>query len=141
MPTLASSGKDIPTVLVVDDDPDANALIAGALRLKGYMPYKAHTDQECTELLEAFGESIDAVALIGAIALESGTQLCARARKANPGVKILAIGDQESDRAAIMRLRADKVAIKLVSVETVVDKVTHLLAESGLMTKEVFDGR
>jgi DNA-binding response OmpR family regulator len=141
MPILASSGKHVPTVLVVDDDPDANALIAGALKLKGYTPYEAHTDQECVELLEAFGESIDAVALIGAIAMESGAQLCARARKANPAVKILAVGDQESDRTAMMRLRADQVAIKPISVETLVDKVTLLLAESGAMVKEGFDGR
>lgn len=130
----------MPTVLVVDDDPDANALIAGALKLKGYTPYKAHTDQECVELLEAFGDQTDVVALIGKMTTESGSHLCSAARKLNPGIKVLAIGERESDRTAIMRLRADHVAVKPLSVETIVDKITFLLAESGPLVRDD-DGR
>ena len=116
-------------------DPDADSVVAGALSLKGYSPLKAKTLEECFDTLAEQGDRIDAVALGGGNATERGGQLISRIKKTNQNIRVLAIVDEESDRAAILRLGADHVAIKPLSSETVADKLTLLLAENGVLVE------
>lgn len=133
--------KRAPVVLIVEDNPDTCSLIAGILHLKGFAPLKAHTVKECLDLLAEQGDQIDAVALNGDIAEENGGMIVSRTKKANPNIKTLVIVEEESDRAAIMRLGADQVAVKPLSSETVADKLTLLLAANGVLVEAGGSGK
>jgi DNA-binding response OmpR family regulator len=132
---LVEGDLPVPVVLIMLGDPDANSVVAGMLSLKGYSPLKAKGLQDCFEILTEQGDRIDAVTFGGSAATESGGMLISRIKKANPNIKVLAIADRESDRASVMRLGADQVAIKPLSSETVADKLTLLLAANGVLVE------
>ena len=128
-----SNSKPVPVVLIVQDNPDANSLVAGTLYLKGYSSLKVQTLQECLDVLAGHGDRIDAVIFGGRIATESGGMLVSRVKKTNPNIRMLALVDEESDRTAVIRLGVDQVVSKPLSAETVADKLTLLLAENGVL--------
>lgn len=133
---MPKDAKSQPAVLIVEEDIDANSLIAGTLRFLGYATYKAHTEEECLQMLDDLGIDIDAVVLIGRIAIEYGSEIVSLVRKTVPKARILVIGESESDRTGILRLKADHVAVKPLSATTIAYKVTLLLAASGALLED-----
>ena len=123
-------------VIVVEDDKDANAIIAGLLKLKGYQPYKAHSAEECLKLLEKHDGKIDAISINGKISLENGGMLVSRINRINPNTKILVIANSEDDRTKLLQYSVDHLDIKPLSAESVVDKITVLLASSGALLEQ-----
>jgi DNA-binding response OmpR family regulator len=130
-----NNSKPVPVVLIVQDNPDANSLVAGILYLKGYSSLKVQTLQECLDVLAGQGDRIDAVIFGGRVAAESGGMLVSRVKKTNPNIRMLALVDEESDRTAVIRLGVDQVVSKPLSAETVADKLTLLLAENGVLVE------
>lgn len=127
--------KDKPTVLILEDDPDANSLMAGIVRLKGYIPIKAHTADECVDKVHEYADQVDVAILNGFVTMEKGGMLISRIRKVNPNIKILVLAEQEGDRSKLMSLGADHITTKPISAETITDKITNLLASDGALTK------
>ncbi len=127
--------KPKPAILIVEEDPDANSLIAGMIRLKGYFPLKAHSTDECIDKLYAHADEIDAAVLNGLLTMERGGMLISRIKKVNPNIKILVIAEEEGERAELMRMSAEHIIFKPISIETVIDKITNLLAVNGTLAE------
>lgn len=127
--------KSKPVVLIVEDDADANSVIAGLVRLKGYVALKAHSAEDCIDKIHAHADQIDAVALNGFIAMEKGGMLISGIKKVNQNIKILAVAEEEGDRTSLIRMGADHVTIKPISAESIVDKITYLLSAAGTLTE------
>jgi DNA-binding response OmpR family regulator len=119
--------RPYPRVIIVEDNPDVSMVLAALLTLKGAETYKAHSAQECLDRLDELGGQVDAIGMNGSIAMQQGGLLISRIKGVNPGIKILAVASDDTNKAALLRLGADDFGKKPLSAESVVDKILLML--------------
>jgi|SRR5690349_9414002 DNA-binding response OmpR family regulator len=117
-------------VLIVEDNPDACALIAGILWLKGVECIKAQSVEESIDNA-AEAERIDVAVLNGRLAQEKGGFLVARLKELKPKILLFVITNDDSDRARVMQLGCDEFSKKPISTESIADKVLALIAKGA----------
>ena len=121
-------GKQKIRILIADDNKDVNILLAATLVLKGYEVYKTYSADECINKLEEYKGKVNVLLLNGAIAADRGAMVIVKAKRINPDIKILAVADDESEKTRVLDYGADGFTTKPISVETIVDKISALLA-------------
>lgn len=119
----------VPKVMIVEDNRDVNAYIAGRLALKGAKVYKIHSYDECLSVLQEIKWEIDAVILNGRMAMERGGAIISKIKQGNDDIKILTIAEDDSNKAKLLDLGSDDFGKKPLSGESVVDKVLMLLTK------------
>ena len=121
-------GKQKIKILIVDDNRDVNLLVAATLGLKGYEVYKTYSAEECLRKLEELEGKVDVVILDGRIAADRGAMVIVKTKRINPDIKILAVADDESEKTRVLDYGTDGFSTKPISIETISDKVSALLA-------------
>jgi DNA-binding response OmpR family regulator len=116
-----------PRIMIIEDNRDVNAYIAGLLVLKGITVHKTHSYDECIRTLEKLNWDIDAVILGGKVAMERGGAIISKIKQGNDKIKILTIAEDDADKARLLELGSDHFSQKPLSGESVVDKVLMLL--------------
>ena len=120
-------------VLVVEDDPEINAMVAGLLAERGYDVLSAGDGRDMERLLNR--EQLDLVILDLMLPGEDGVSLCRRLRT-RFGVPILmltAIGG-ETDRIVGLESGADDYLVKPFAPRELVARVRALLRRTGRHT-------
>jgi DNA-binding response OmpR family regulator len=121
-------GKQNIRILIANENKDVNLLLAATLVLKGYEVYKTYSAEECISKLEEFEGKVDVLLLDGAIAAARGPMVIVNAKRINSDIKILAVADDESEKTRVLDYGADGFTTKPISVETIIDKVSAILA-------------
>ena len=99
---------DKPRVMIVQEDNDANTMLAGLLWLKGYEVYKASTVEECLSKINELGnQKVHVVIMSQQLALDGRAMLIVNVKRSNIETKILVIADEDTDKTKILDYGAD----------------------------------
>ncbi len=71
----------------------------------------------------------------GRTASDRGVMLIMKIKRLNPEIKIFAIADDENDKTRILEYGAEEFAIKPLSAETIVDKLTNIFLKERQISK------
>lgn len=123
-----------PNVLVIIENEYASTVLIGTLWMKGCDVYLAKSSDECLKKIKEL-ERVDVVVIGAEFALDRVTQLIINIKKINFDIKILVVGDENSDKTRIIDYGADEFALKPMSMENMADKVFMLIAREALTDK------
>ena len=115
-------------MVIALENEDASRAMAGILWLKGCSVYKAKSAPDCLEQIKNLDSKVDVVITSSQIALDRKSMLIMNVKKMDLKIKILVIGDENSDKTMILDYGADEFALKPMSPENTADKVLMLLA-------------
>lgn len=124
--------QEPPRVIIADDDDDVRVGISLVLKLDGYNVWKTKSAQECLDKARELEGNINAVVINGTIASDRNVMLIINLKRINPSVKVLVIADRKQalDKMTIMDFGADEFVLKPITLDSITNKVTMLLAES-----------
>jgi DNA-binding response OmpR family regulator len=127
----ATDNRDVPTVLVVDDEPIVRDVVVRYLEREGYETLEAGDGEEARRLLEREPPSL--VVLDVMLPGVGGLELCRwiRARSEVPIVMLTALGE-ETDRIVGLELGADDYITKPFSPREVAVRVRNLMRRAAL---------
>ena len=114
-------------VLVVDDDPDAAAIMRDTLRTRGYVADAAHSAAECLAKLR--DRSYDVVVTDVRMADVSGIELCRQLRDEHPEVLPIVITGQGGLEPAVGAIQAG--AYDFISKPATADTLTIAVARAA----------
>jgi DNA-binding response OmpR family regulator len=117
-----------PTVILSLEHEDPLSMMAGTLWLKGCNVYKTKSATDCLEQIKNLDSKVDVVVASSEVALDRETMLIMNIEKMNLNIKILVIGEENTDKTMILDYGADEFALKPLSPENVADKILMLLA-------------
>jgi DNA-binding NtrC family response regulator len=117
-----------PTLVLALGNEDASRTLAGILWLKGCSVYKSNSAPDCLGQIKNLDSRVDVVITSSEIALDRSSMLITNIKKVDLNIKILVIGDENSDKTMILNYGADEFALKPLSPENTADKVLMLLA-------------
>ena len=117
-----------PVLVLALENEDATSAMAGILWLKGCNVYKAKSAAECLEQIKNLESKVDVVIASSEIALDRDSMLIMNVKKMDLNIKILVIGNENSDKTMILDYGADEFALKPMSPENTADKILMLLA-------------
>lgn len=115
-------------ILIVEEDKDICSLLAATCGLQGFETIKTDSSDTCLDAIKNSEEKLDVVIMSGKIAEDKGALLILKIKEIDPIIKIIALIDNESNKTRILEYGADDFVVKPVSAETVLDKVTVILA-------------
>jgi DNA-binding response OmpR family regulator len=121
-----------PTVVLALEHEDPAKMLSGLLWLKGCDVRMARTAEECLEEFERLESKVDVLVISTELALDRDAMLIVNVKRKNMDTKILAIGDESSDKTRILDYGADEFALKPLSPENVADKILMLLAREAV---------
>jgi DNA-binding NtrC family response regulator len=117
-----------PIVILSLEHEDSLSMMAGTLWLKGCKVYKTKSASECLKQIKDLDLKVDVVVTTSKIAVDRESMLIANIKKMDYNIKILVIGDENSDKTLILDYGADEFTLKPLSPENTADKVLMLLA-------------
>ena len=117
-----------PVLVLALGNEDASSAMAGILWLKGCNVHKAKSATDCLEQIKNLESKVDVVIASSEIALDRDSMLIMNIKKMDFNIKILVIGDENSDKTMILDYGADEFALKPMSPENTADKILMLLA-------------
>jgi DNA-binding NtrC family response regulator len=117
-------------VLVVTENKDVNAHLAGILWLKGMIAYKATNSEDCFNKVKELNGKLDAVIMSDDIAADRAARLIIKIKKVNRETKILVIAGEDSAKTRILDYGTDEFGLKPMTGENVADKVFNLLVKT-----------
>ena len=117
-----------PILVLALENEDATSAMAGILWLKGCNVHKAKSATDCLEQIKNLESKVDVVIASSEIALDRDSMLIMNIKKMDFNIKILVIGDENSDKTMILDYGADEFALKPMSPENTADKILMLLA-------------
>lgn len=119
---------DKPRVMIVIEDKDALANIAGLLWFKGYEVYKSNSAEECmSKINELKDRNMHVVIVSQQVALDDRAMLIVKVKRTNIDTKVLVIADEDNEKTKILDYGADEFTLKPISPENVADKLFMLL--------------
>ena len=119
---------DKPRVMIVIEDKDAMASIAGVLWFKGYEVYKSNSAEECmSKINELKDRNMHVVIVSQQVALDDRAMLIVKVKRTNIDTKVLVIADEDNEKTKILDYGADEFTLKPISPENVADKLFMLL--------------
>ena len=122
-------------IIITEENPDIQSLLAGTFALKGHQGFKAFDADECLKKIAELNNQVDIVVMDGRTASDRGVMLIIKIKRLNPEIKIFAIADDENDKTRILEYGAEEFAIKPISTETIVDKLTNIFLKERQITK------
>ena len=122
-----------PTVFIVQEDDNINAILAGIFWLKGFMPFKFTDGTKCLEGFREMHGKIDSVVTSNKIALDNNLMLVANIKRINPTTKVLVIADEELGKRKILEYGADEFFLMPLSPVDITDKIILMISKDRLI--------
>jgi DNA-binding response OmpR family regulator len=125
--------NNTPHVIVCDDDAELNSFMRNHFKLDGYETHQALSARECIDKLTELGDTIDAITVDGKIASDRSVMLILNVRRMNKKVKVFVLADRNlsEEKTRIMDYGADEFAVKPLSMESLINKVSLTLFEAA----------
>lgn len=124
--------KNKPTILIVDDEDDARALILGFLNIRYECDFKEASDgQEAIDIIRSSG--CDLILLDIKMPKKGGIEVIKEAKKINPNIDILVISAWASDDVSeeAIRLGATDYILKPIDLAALNLKFANMLDKRG----------
>jgi DNA-binding response OmpR family regulator len=99
--------------------------------MKGCDVYLANSPEECLKIIKDL-DRVDVVIIGAEFAMDRDAMLIVNIKKLNMDIKILAVGDESTDKTRIIDYGTDEFALKPLSMENVADKAFMLIARDAL---------
>lgn len=96
-PVPLTTGLNLETVLVCDDDDSVREMIAGVLGLRGYTVLRAANGGQALEVAALHGGPIDLLVTDMVMPGQSGTELAAALRMRDPRLRVLYVSGYSND--------------------------------------------
>ncbi len=122
-------------IIITEENADIQNLLAGTFALKGHQVFKAFNADQCLKIIAELKNNVDVVVMDGRTASDRGVMLIMKIKRLNPEIKIFAIADDENDKTRILEYGAEEFAIKPLSAETIVDKLTNIFLKERQISK------
>ena len=120
-----------PCIVINVENEYSSVVLAGTLWMKGCDVYLANSPEECLKLIKELNR-VDVVIIGAEFAMDRAAMLIVNIKKLSMEIKILAIGDESSDKTRIIDYGADEFTLKPMSMENVADKAFMLIARDAL---------
>lgn len=117
-----------PNVVLALGNEDASSTLAGILWLKACNVYKTRSPTDCLAQIKNLDSQVDVVITSSQIALDRNSLLITNVIKMNLNIKIMVIGDENTDKTMVLDYGADEFVLKPMSPENIADKILMLLA-------------
>ena len=117
------------TIIIVTDNLDINALLAGVFSLNGFKCFKATSAEESIQILDEHKDKVDSMLINGKIAADRGTMLIVNARRRVNDIKIVVVAGSENAKTRVLDYGADDFTGKSMSAEMLVNKVLPQLTK------------
>ena len=88
--------------------------------------FKAFNADQCLKIIAELNNRVDVVVMNGKTAADRGAMLIIKIKRMNSDIKIFAIADDENDKTRVLEYGAEEFAVKPISAETIVDKLTNI---------------
>jgi DNA-binding NtrC family response regulator len=123
--------KGAPRVIVVDDDEDIGLVLRVVLRLDGFEVWRTISAEECLAKLKELEGKVDVIIINGSIVSDRSASLILKIERINSEIKTLVIAERyhAEVKTRIMDYGADEFALKPLTMDSVANKVSILLAE------------
>ena len=120
-----------PCIVINVENEYSSVVLAGTLWMKGCDVYLANSPEECLKIIKDLNR-VDVVIIGAEFATDRATMLIVNIKKLSMDIKILAVGDESSDKTRIIDYGADEFTLKPMSMENVADKAFMLIARDAL---------
>ena len=120
-----------PCIVVNVENEYSSVVLAGTLWMKGCDVYLANSPEECLKIVKNLNR-VDVVIIGAEFATDRAAMLIVNIKKLSMDIKILAIGDESSDKTRIIDYGTDEFTLKPMSMENVADKAFMLIARDAL---------
>ena len=96
--------------------------------------FKAFNADQCLKIIAELNNRVDVIVMNGKTAADRGVMLIIKIKRMNSDIKIFAIADDENDKTRVLEYGAEEFAIKPISAETIVDKLTNIFLKERQLT-------
>jgi DNA-binding response OmpR family regulator len=120
-----------PCIVINVENEYSSVVLAGTLWMKGCDVYLANSPDECLKIIKDLNR-VDVVVIGAEYAMDRAAMLIVNIKKLSMDIKILAVGDESSDKTRIIDYGADEFTLKPMSMENVADKACMLIARDAL---------
>ena len=96
--------------------------------------FKAFNADQCLKIIAELNNRVDVIVMNGKTAADRGAMLIIKIKRMNSDIKIFAIADDENDKTRVLEYGAEEFAIKPISAETIVDKLTNIFLKERQLT-------
>ena len=120
-----------PRLILSVDFPDANALLAGVLSLKGFKVLKSKSTNECLSLINQSDEKVDIILIDKESAIANNSLLLNEINKIAPDIMIVVIIDNDDEIRNFPKNLVECV-LRPTTAENLADKVLNMLAKKEL---------
>jgi DNA-binding response OmpR family regulator len=122
-----------PCIVINVENEYSSVVLAGTLWMKGCDVYLANSPDECLKIIKDLNRvDVDVVVIGAEYAMDRAAILIVNIKKLSMDIKILAVGDESSDKTRIIDYGADEFTVKPMSMENVADKAFMLIARDAL---------
>jgi DNA-binding response OmpR family regulator len=122
-----------PCIVINVENEYSSVVLAGTLWMKGCEVYLANSPDECLKIIKDLNRvDVDVVVIGAEYAMDRAAILIVNIKKLSMDIKILAVGDESSDKTRIIDYGADEFTVKPMSMENVADKAFILIARDAL---------
>lgn len=127
-----------PRVVIADADEDVRNGISLVLKLDGYSVWKTQSAQECLTKVKELEGQVNVVVISGTLAADKNLMLILNLKRINSAIKVLVIADRQEalDKMLLMDFGADEFSLKPMTLDSITNKVTMLLAETVIVPKQ-----
>lgn len=120
-----------PCIVVNVENEHSSVVLAETLWMKGCDVYLANSPEECLKIIKDL-DRVDVVVIGAEFAMDRAAMLIVNIKKLSMDIKILAIGDESTDKTRIIDYGTDEFTLKPLSMENVADKAFMLIARDAL---------
>ena len=120
-----------PRIVINVENEYSSVVLAGTLWMKGCDVFLANSPEECLKIIKGL-DRVDVVIIGAEFAMDRAAMLIVNIKKLSMDIKILAIGDESSDKTRIIDYGTDEFTLKPMSMENVADKAFMLIARDAL---------
>ena len=99
--------------------------------MKGCDVYLANSPEQCLKIIKDL-DRVHVVIIGSEFATDRAAMLIVNIKKFSMDIKILAVGDESTDKTRIIDYGADEFTLKPLSMENVADKAFMLIARDAL---------
>jgi DNA-binding response OmpR family regulator len=120
-----------PRIVINIENEYSSVVLAGTLWMKGCDVYLANSPEQCLKIIKDL-DRVHVVVIGSEFATDRAAMLIVNIKKFSMDIKILAVGDESTDKTRIIDYGADEFTLKPLSMENVADKAFMLIARDAI---------
>jgi response regulator RpfG family c-di-GMP phosphodiesterase len=121
-----------PRLILSVDFPDANNLLAGMLRLKGFKVFKSKSTSDCMSIFNQIKEKVDVFLTDTESVIKNNFFLVNQIKKMTPDTMVVIMADNVDDEEEMRKKNIDEFVFRPISPDNLADRILNMLAKREL---------